>query len=389
MRINEAIQEKIVIYPGRFHPFHKGHAAVFKNLKQQYGKVFISTSDKVDPPKSPFTFAEKKQMMIHAGIPSSAIVQTKNPYQAVEITQNYDPENTIVIFAVSEKDMAEDPRFSFRPKKDGSPSYFQPLGSNTLMPLSKHGYITTVPTLDFNVLGEPMRSATQLRANFSKADSETQKQMITDWYGTYDVNVHNVMARKITENTLGTMPANDELRVSKKGDDYGHEIFGGNKGVAVQAYRRLNNVIDGLTELNSQEPLDRDTKFHILQQIKLIREKLGSIQTEARLYKAYKKQLSEAGEAERPDFNLADLAPELRPLVRQAMMKFPMSKDRLSAVVRMLQQDMERTKGVNQNINRLDKENDIQDVEIDAVDTTADDLEVRVADLEKALAQTK
>tara|TARA_R110000851_G_scaffold149796_1_gene290498 strand:- start:438 stop:995 length:558 start_codon:yes stop_codon:yes gene_type:complete len=185
------------------------------------------------------------------------------------------------------------------------------------------------------------------------------------------------------------MPANDELRVSKKGDDYGHEIFGGNKGVAVQAYRRLNNVIDGLTELNSQEPLDRDTKFHILQQIKLIREKLGSIQTEARLYKAYKKQLSEAGEAERPDFNLADLAPELRPLVRQAMMKFPMSKDRLSAVVRMLQQDMERTKGVNQNINRLDKENDIQDVEIDAVDTTADDLEVRVADLEKALAQTK
>jgi cytidyltransferase-like protein len=86
MRINEAIQEKIVIYPGRFHPFHKGHAAVFKHLKEKYGKVFISTSDKVDPPKSPFTFAEKKQMMIHAGIPSSAIVQTKNPYQAVEIT---------------------------------------------------------------------------------------------------------------------------------------------------------------------------------------------------------------------------------------------------------------------------------------------------------------
>jgi len=383
MRINEAIQEKIVIYPGRFHPFHKGHAAVFKHLKEKYGKVFISTSDKVDPPKSPFTFAEKKQMMIHAGIPSSAIVQTKNPYQAVEITQNYDPENTIVIFAVSEKDMAEDPRFSFKPKKDGSPSYFQPLGStNTLMPLSKHGYITTVPTLDFDVLGEPMRSATQLRANFSKADSETQKQMITDLYGTYDVNVHNIMARKITENMTG----NDELHITTKGDDYGHSVFGGNKGVAVQAYRRLNNVIDGLTELNSQEPLDRETKFHILQQIKLIREKLSSIKTEARLYKAYKKQLSEA---ERPDFNLSDLAPELRPAVRQAMMKFPMSKDRLSAVVRMLQQDMDRQKKNISDIGRLDKENDIQDVEIDAVDTTADDLGVRVAKLEKALAQTK
>ncbi len=66
-----------------------------------------------------------------------------------------------------------------------------------------------------------------------------------------------------------------------------------------------------------------------------------------------------------------------------------MSKDRLSAVVRMLQQDMERQKKNISDIGRLDKENDIQDVEIDAVDTTADDLGVRVAKLEKALAQTK
>ena len=71
------------------------------------------------------------------------------------------------------------------------------------------------------------------------------------------------------------------------------------------------------------------------------------------------------------------------------MMKFPMSKDRLSAVVRMLQQDMDRQKKNISDIGRLDKENDIQDVEIDAVDTTADDLGVRVAKLEKALAQTK
>ena len=200
MRINEAIQQKIVIYPGRFHPFHKGHASVFHFLKEKYGQVFISTSDKVDPPKSPFSFAEKKQMMIHAGVPSSAVVQTKNPYQAVEILQKHDPENTIAIFAISEKDMDEDPRFSFKPKKDGSPSYFQPLaGQETLMPLSKHGYITTVPTLDFTVLGEPMRSATELRRNFAKADKQTQKQMIVDLYGTYDPKVHNIMANKITE----------------------------------------------------------------------------------------------------------------------------------------------------------------------------------------------
>jgi len=288
MRILEAIQQTVVIYPGRFHPFHKGHAAAFKYLADQYGKVFISTSNKVDPPKSPFTFAEKKQMMIHAGIPSSAIVQTKNPYQAVEITQNYDPENTVLIFAVSEKDMDEDPRFRFAPKKDGSPSYFQPLKSGTLKPFSKHGYITTVPTLDFTVLGEPMRSATELRANFSRADDDTQKQMIIDLYGTYDPQIHSIMQTKIKESMDVVNPNNDKLRITTPGDpNYGHSVFGGNKGVAVKAYKRLNHVIDGLGELDIDQTLDRITKRRILNQIEEIRAMLAQVQVESKMLEDY------------------------------------------------------------------------------------------------------
>lgn len=306
MRIFEAIQQKVVIYPGRFHPFHKGHAAVFSYLKQQHGRVFISTSNKVDPPKSPFTFAEKKQMMIHSGIPSSAIVQTKNPYQAVEITQNYDPENTIVIFAVSEKDMAEDPRFSFKPKKDGSPSYFQPLKSDNLLPFSKHGYITTVPTLDFTVLGEPMRSATELRANFSRADDDTQKQMIVDLYGTYDPQIHNIMQSKIKEGKsphkkgtakykkhMAAIHANEEdnLKVDMTGHQastpYKHQVFGGNKGIAVQAFKRLNYVIDGLSKLDIDKTLDKDTQRRIFSQIEEIRTMLAQVQVENQMKKDY------------------------------------------------------------------------------------------------------
>jgi len=39
MRILEAIQKTVVIYPGRFHPFHKGHASVYAYLKNKYDTV--------------------------------------------------------------------------------------------------------------------------------------------------------------------------------------------------------------------------------------------------------------------------------------------------------------------------------------------------------------
>ena len=196
----------LVVYPGRFHPFHKGHASVYAALVKKFGadKVFIATSDKVLPPKSPFTFEEKKKMMIHTGIPASAIIQTKNPYQAQELVANYDPANTILMFAVSDKDMAEDPRFTFKPKKDGSPSYFQKAGKG-MESLDKHGYIVSVPTLSFKVLGEPMRSATEFRSNFAKADDDMQEQMITDLFGSYNPEIHELMKAKITEHSISDL----------------------------------------------------------------------------------------------------------------------------------------------------------------------------------------
>ncbi len=201
MRISdlfESTQNTIAIYPGRFHPFHKGHAAVYRWLSNKFDRVFVATSNKVDPPRSPFTFEEKKRMMMHAGVPAAAVVQVKNPYIAKEITDRFDPDNTIAVFAVSEKDMAEDPRFQFNPKKDGSPSYYQPYGGE-MQPMSRHGYIIVSPTFDFTVLGEPMRSASEFRANFAAADQETQARMIEDLYGKYDLSIHKIMAEKIAQ----------------------------------------------------------------------------------------------------------------------------------------------------------------------------------------------
>lgn len=197
----------LVIYPGRFQPFHKGHKAVYDYLVGQFGRdqVFIATSNKVDPPRSPFNFTEKSQFMQLTGISMDRVAETRDPYRALEIVQNYNPKTTKLIFAVSEKDMAEDPRFKFGTKKDGSPTYLQPMPKDRsdMLPFEQHGYVMTVPTVDFNVMGKPMRSATEIRAQFAQADTDTQQAIVQDLFGAYDRSVHDIMSQKIVEDAAG------------------------------------------------------------------------------------------------------------------------------------------------------------------------------------------
>lgn len=190
---------KVAIMPGRFQPPHIGHMKAWKWLKNEFGEAYIGTSDKVEPGRSPFNFAEKKALFMHAGVPANNIVQVKNPYVATEIVSKFPPESTVVIFGISQKDMEDNPRFSFKPKKDGSPSFLQPYKDNIndLRPVSEHAYMMTIPTFNFNVNGTQMKSATEFRANFAQADDSTQAKMITDLYGSYSDKIHNIMRDKI------------------------------------------------------------------------------------------------------------------------------------------------------------------------------------------------
>ena len=97
----------VVVYPGRFQPFHKGHHHSYSQLVSKFGKknVFIATSNKTEAGRSPLGFKEKKVIMTTMfGIPSSQIVQVKNPYAPSEILNKYDPDSTVLVVAVGEKD---------------------------------------------------------------------------------------------------------------------------------------------------------------------------------------------------------------------------------------------------------------------------------------------
>ena len=196
-------KKTFVIYPGRFHPFHKGHKGVYNYLSSKYGgnDVYITTTDVVELPKSPFSFDEKVKMMTLTGVPLNKIIKVKNNYNLQSLVNQIpiDINRDSVIFAVSEKDMAEDPRFSRFTKKDGSPAYLQPIPKrlDKLQPAITHGYIDTVPTTDFTVLGAPARSASQLRSQYANLTPQQRKEFIKDLFGKYDDTVYNIMNNKL------------------------------------------------------------------------------------------------------------------------------------------------------------------------------------------------
>lgn len=179
--LSESVDGKqlLVIYPGGFHPFHLGHASVFDHLAKKFSDadVFVAATDTTT--ERPFEFKDKSFLANQSGVPNGRFVQVKSPYRSTEITQNYDPENTVLVFAVSEKDHD---RISFKPKRDGSPSYFQPYSEGDLAPMNQHGYIYVVPKIDFKIAGEQVDSASKIRKMYAAADDQKKQQIIRDLY---------------------------------------------------------------------------------------------------------------------------------------------------------------------------------------------------------------
>jgi hypothetical protein len=197
---NDSIKQVVAIYPGRFQPFGKHHAEAFRWLQKQFGKNFtyIATSDKTDPGKSPFNFAEKKQIIKQYGITN--VVQTKNPYKAEEILGKYDPATTAVVFMVGQKDMEEDPRFRIGKLKSGADSYFQDFAKhkNNMETFDKHGYLIVAPHVSLNVPGYGEMSGTALRNVLKTGDDETYKDVL----GWYDTKTVAMMKDKLSEGLI-------------------------------------------------------------------------------------------------------------------------------------------------------------------------------------------
>jgi len=199
------IKTVIAIFPGRFQPFSRHHAAAFKWLESNFGAAdtFIATTNTVAPPKSPLNFQEKKAIISKYGF-GNQVVQVKNPYKAEEITSKYDPKTTAVVFMVGQKDMQEDPRFVIGKKKDGTDSYFRKYSKDTTMkPYTQHGYLIVAPHESFDIPGVGEMSGTNIRKALSMPTTASQyKKNFEGVFGWWDEKLAKLMKQKFSAQPL-------------------------------------------------------------------------------------------------------------------------------------------------------------------------------------------
>jgi len=197
----------IVIFPGRFQPFHIGHKKLYDLAKQQFpgADFYVATADEIakpsEPGRYPFNFKEKKEIIKAAGIPEKEIVLTRQPYKPLEILNKYDSNTAKVIYLIGKKDMETDPRFKFGLTKKGSPTYFQPFKNLTeMVPFKEdggHGYIYAPMTIEFSIGGRNISSGTELRTLYKSANDQQRKKIVEQILGKFDVRIYNLFNKKL------------------------------------------------------------------------------------------------------------------------------------------------------------------------------------------------
>ena len=189
--------EVVVVYPGRFQPFHLGHKEVFNSLQNKFGRdnVYIATSNKTDGAKSPFNFSDKTIFMNAAGIPSDRIIEVSNPYK---LPDQFDPTNTVYVAVVGGPDKNRlNPDST---KKDGSASYFKMFDSfEKAVTADQHGYVIIADERNKQItLGDKtvdVSHGTQTRAawNAVRKDPKLRSQFLKQMYGRDDPEVGRVL----------------------------------------------------------------------------------------------------------------------------------------------------------------------------------------------------
>ncbi len=198
------VKKTIVVYSGRFQPFHKGHYAAYQKLVSKFGSnnVYIGTSDKTDGGKSPFNFKEKVVIMGKMfGISPNKIVQVSNPYAPKEILSKFDGKTTAYIAAVGEKDAN---RLAGK--------YFKPYKGKTGYGYDEIGYTYIIPPESNPISGTDVRNW---------LSSDKAEKLFLKAYPKFDKEIYKMITNKLIKEELikGYPSEEDVKKIQKKNDD--------------------------------------------------------------------------------------------------------------------------------------------------------------------------
>jgi hypothetical protein len=193
MNLNEVnkpiIEGEVVVYAGRFQPFHRGHHDAYQRLVDKFGSanVYIATSNDTSSDKSPFSFKEKKEIATKMfGVPSSKFVKVNNPYRPVEILKQYDGQTIAYIAAVGEKDAS---------RLQGK--YFKPYRGKAGYGYDEIGYTYPIPA-EANPI-----SGTDVRNGLGSNDKEKAKKFFLKAYPKFDKDIFKMITTKLNEGFPG------------------------------------------------------------------------------------------------------------------------------------------------------------------------------------------
>ena len=248
----------LVVLPMGAHPFHPGHFALYQSAVNEFPGADVYVAATSDTSQRPFPFAIKQKLAKLSGVPENRFVQVKSPFQAKEITQNYNPEDTQLIFVRSEKDANKPPQAGGI-KKDGNPAYLQPLaGQDVLYPMNKHAYMTYLPTVEF---GPGMTSATEIRTAWPTLNDKRKTALVMSLYPKTQTNpklAANIV--KMLDTAIGSELEETRI-INPKNIDIFYRPVQNSRGRRVVAKNVPTSALDALLTKLSEKFGVRDSDF--------------------------------------------------------------------------------------------------------------------------------
>ncbi len=236
--LTEDIKKEVVVYAGRFQPFHKGHYGTYQHLVKKFGKdnVYIGTSNKTDNIKSPFKFKEKKMIMMKMfGISSNKIIQIKNPYAPKEIISKFNSKTTAFVTVVGEKD-----RYRLKGK------YFEPYHPDRIdKGYEDKGYVYVAPSSGGGMSGTEAR---KLLSQGSESDKLIGFKKVYD--GKFDSKIFTLITTRLTkifgkmESFLSTFDFNELISEASVTTTSGKSVVDDGPGFTYgnsKTYKKIGN----------------------------------------------------------------------------------------------------------------------------------------------------
>lgn len=197
---------KVVIYGGKFQPFHKGHYEIYEKLVKKFGKnnVFIVTADlnkrrlkeKEYKSKHIFTFDEKLQILDKMfGIPAKQVIKSsRNPFMLSWKEMPMAGEEYIYISVCGTKDAGR-----FDGLSNESSTWEEYDDKKTLKSNMTHKYYYMLDNEKVHL------SATEVR-NYFRGDHslEDKKKFFEKAIGKYDEEIFNLVNDRINYITEST-----------------------------------------------------------------------------------------------------------------------------------------------------------------------------------------